>query len=753
VKLTAGLHPLKNINTLASPLDYGNMSFAYWDVSDSGRVPVTLSAQSSTAAFTMPDKAISAQAFFRTNLASGQTIGVNPLGNISLTQGYSEGEMTNYARVSFTPTRDFTVTLLPAADDRKYAAYPLANRALLEYRDALETAVKLRNVSFPEDALDGHNIISPEGEPSYDLTPATWNQFCEEYMAKQLKIQPATEQEIQALKDTRLFYRQYGDDTRHYPLCQYFASKIGDPSAASSDNDIIIADINAANADITNFLKNPGNLTADEQNELKAELGNTVSLEFLTTDAAGTQKSVMSCSTFEFLLSAYVADYRELRSSYYEEVWECLLFAGESGCDATITFKAGKTYDTVIRFSDTPLNNLSGAESDSLTAVLTLNEAAKSNSAGTPVITTYKSTATRRAVEGISNGGSYAANSTLNITAPVTGLEGSAAPKEDERRQVPVSYSLDGGAEILLGANLSAAISLSTLTIGNHTLTINYKGQTYIESAWLNNGAAFAEQISFTVTPPVVYSPAKVNLTFDTNGGSAVTGAAVTIGTKPDLSGYTTSKKGFRFGGWFLDKALTEQADGTSVTRDTTLYAKWLPMNLFTDVSGSEWFAEALDWAVENGIVNGVTPTTFGPGLTGTRAQVLAMLWRASGSPDVSGASPFTDVQDPGAWYYKAVLWAAQKGAAQGYEGKFNPDRPITRAELITLLWRLAGSPEPKSQANPFTDVAQKDYYYKAVLWAHENGIAQGMKPTAFDPAGPCTRAQLVTFLWRYFSK
>jgi uncharacterized repeat protein (TIGR02543 family) len=251
----------------------------------------------------------------------------------------------------------------------------------------------------------------------------------------------------------------------------------------------------------------------------------------------------------------------------------------------------------------------------------------------------------------------------------------------------------------------------------------------------------------------VVYSPAKVNLTFDTNGGSAVTGAAVTIGTKPDLSGYTTSKKGFRFGGWFLDKALTEQADGTSVTRDTTLYAKWLPMNLFTDVSGSEWFAEALDWAVENGIVNGVTPTTFGPGLTGTRAQVLAMLWRASGSPDVSGASPFTDVQDPGAWYYKAVLWAAQKGAAQGYEGKFNPDRPITRAELITLLWRLAGSPEPKSQANPFTDVAQKDYYYKAVLWAHENGIAQGMKPTAFDPAGPCTRAQLVTFLWRYFSK
>jgi len=252
----------------------------------------------------------------------------------------------------------------------------------------------------------------------------------------------------------------------------------------------------------------------------------------------------------------------------------------------------------------------------------------------------------------------------------------------------------------------------------------------------------------WSYTPPL-----KVNLTFDTNGGSAVAGAAVTIGTKPDLSGYMTSKKGFRFGGWFLDKALTEQADGAAVTRDTTLYAKWLPMNLFTDVSGSEWFAEALDWAVENGIVNGVTPTTFGPGLTGTRAQVLAMLWRASGSPDVSGASPFSDVQDPGAWYYKAVLWAAQKGAAQGDKGKFDPDRPITRAELITLLWRLAGSPEPKSQANPFTDVAQKDYYYKAVLWAHENGIAQGMKPTAFDPAGSCTRAQLVTFLWRYFSK
>jgi uncharacterized repeat protein (TIGR02543 family) len=249
-------------------------------------------------------------------------------------------------------------------------------------------------------------------------------------------------------------------------------------------------------------------------------------------------------------------------------------------------------------------------------------------------------------------------------------------------------------------------------------------------------------------------TPLKVNLTFDTNGGSAVTGAAVTIGTKPDLSGYTTSKKGFRFGGWFLDKALTQQADGAAVTRDTTLYAKWLPATRFADVSGSEWFAEALDWAVGAGIVTGVTPTTV-------RARSHRHA-RAGSDDALAGrrlpgrlrSQPVYGRAGPGRLVLQGrPLGRAERRSRREYEGKFDPDRPVTRAELITLLWRLAGSPEPKGQTNPFTDVAQKDYYYKAVLWAHENGIAQGMKPTAFDPAEPCTRAQLVTFLWRYFSK
>jgi len=288
-------------------------------------------------------------------------------------------------------------------------------------------------------------------------------------------------------------------------------------------------------------------------------------------------------------------------------------------------------------------------------------------------------------------------------------------------------------------------------TITNVTLTA---GATYTLRAADYDGGNW-KTVTFTVPAPTSpASPASnCTLTFETNGGDALTAVSASAGTKIDLSKYVPVRKGYSFTGWYADETLTSAVASVALTKNATVYAGWKWMNPFTDAAIGSYYYDAVGWAVQNGVTDGKTDTLFAPSDTCTRAETVTFLWRAMGSPAPTGtACPFTDVSTE-AYYYKAVLWAVEKGVTKGDKGKFDPDRPITRAELITLLWRLAGSPEPKSQANPFTDVAQKDYYYKAVLWAHENGIAQGMKPTAFDPAGSCTRAQLVTFLWRYFSK
>ncbi|MBR3640644.1 MAG: S-layer homology domain-containing protein, partial [Oscillibacter sp.] len=114
---------------------------------------------------------------------------------------------------------------------------------------------------------------------------------------------------------------------------------------------------------------------------------------------------------------------------------------------------------------------------------------------------------------------------------------------------------------------------------------------------------------------------------------------------------------------------------------------------------------------------------------------------------------PFSDL-DPNAYYYKAVLWAAENGVTQGRgDGTFGIFGKVTRGQFVTFLWRAAGSPEPKTQESPFPDLDPSAYYYKAVLWAAENGVTQGKDDGTFDPNGACTRAQIVAFLFRAYGK
>ena len=173
----------------------------------------------------------------------------------------------------------------------------------------------------------------------------------------------------------------------------------------------------------------------------------------------------------------------------------------------------------------------------------------------------------------------------------------------------------------------------------------------------------------------------------------------------------------------------------------------------FTDVPGNEWYALPVYWAVENGITNGVSSTRFGPNETCTRGQVVTFLWRAAGEPEPKSMSnPFSDIRSKD-YYYKAVLWAVENGITTGTgKGKFSPDSGCTRGQVVTFLYRYAKSPAV-SGTSAFKDVPNGAYYYNPVIWAVKNNITTGLSASSFAPDNLCTRAQIVTFLYRYMGK
>lgn len=168
----------------------------------------------------------------------------------------------------------------------------------------------------------------------------------------------------------------------------------------------------------------------------------------------------------------------------------------------------------------------------------------------------------------------------------------------------------------------------------------------------------------------------------------------------------------------------------------------------FTDVQPGAYYYDAVAWAVEQGVTAGTTAATFSPNNPCTRAQILTFLWRAAGSPAVGGANPFADVAS-GAYYCDAVAWAVANGITAGTSATtFSPNATCTRAQAVTFLYRAAGSPAAGG-GNPFGDVASGAYYANAVQWAVGKGVTAGTSATTFSPNDNCTRAQIVTFLYR----
>ena len=172
----------------------------------------------------------------------------------------------------------------------------------------------------------------------------------------------------------------------------------------------------------------------------------------------------------------------------------------------------------------------------------------------------------------------------------------------------------------------------------------------------------------------------------------------------------------------------------------------------FRDVQNAgKYYYKPIYWAVDKGITSGTSATTFSPNEYCTRAQIVTFLWKAAGSPTASKKSTFTDVA-PGAWYARAVSWAVEKKITSGISStRFAPFSDCTRAQAVTFIWHAAGSPSVTG-ASTFSDVPSSAWYRKSVKWAVKSGVTSGVSASRFAPNEYCTRGQIVTFLWKHYA-
>ena len=294
----------------------------------------------------------------------------------------------------------------------------------------------------------------------------------------------------------------------------------------------------------------------------------------------------------------------------------------------------------------------------------------------------------------------------------------------------------------------------------NLTVTIP-KGSTGDRSYtahWRYNGGSSGGSSSYPITVPSKTE----NGTVTVSPKNASAGSTVTITVKPD-SGYVletisvTDKNG-------NDLKLTDKGGGkytftmpaSKVEVKATFMEGNSVLNFFYDVPNDAYYYEAIKWAAENGVTGGIGNGLFGPNQPCTRAQIVTFLWRAAGSPVVNYLMPFTDV-DEGAYYAEAVRWAASCGIVTGLtETTFGTNGVCTRAQAATMIYRYAQA-QGKGFTGawmfhlPFTDVPE--WAYESVAWCYMNGVTTGVSETSFAPGNDCTRAQIVTFLWRAFGK
>ena len=332
----------------------------------------------------------------------------------------------------------------------------------------------------------------------------------------------------------------------------------------------------------------------------------------------------------------------------------------------------------------------------------------------------------------VSGAGSYAAGSVVTVRA------GSRS-----------GYTFNGWTS---GSNVvfddpSAAETAFTMPEGSVTVTAN----------WSRDGGSSSSGRDDSDPRYAVGIPDKTeNGSVSVSPKNASQGDRVTVTVKPDAGYELDSLKVLDKNGKELE--LTDKGDGrftfimpAGKVEVKAAFTEEVKISPFRDVPTDAYYYEAVKWAQKKGITGGIGDGLFGPNQPCTRAQIVTFLWRAAGSPVVNYAMDLTDV--PGdAYYAEAVRWALSQGITNGTaDGRFSPNAPCTRAQAVTFLFRASKASADGAPA--FSDVAADAYYAEAVKWATDNGITNGTTSSTFSPGSGCTRAQIVTFLWRLYAE
>ena len=336
---------------------------------------------------------------------------------------------------------------------------------------------------------------------------------------------------------------------------------------------------------------------------------------------------------------------------------------------------------------------------------------------------------------------------TMSLTAGSTGtLTATITPENATNKNL--TWTSDNEAVVAVSDGVVSAVAAGTANI---TVTTADGSKTATCVVTVTRRSSSSSRPSYPITTPDKTENGSVTVT----PKSAKRGSVVTITVTPD-AGYVldkltvTDKDG-------KDVALTKKSD-TEYTfvmpagkvEITPSFVKQAeePSRVFVDVKTGDYFYDAVLWAVEKGITNGTSAETFSPEAPCTRAQIVTFLWRAAGSPVVNYAMDLSDVAGD-AYYAEAVRWALSEGITTGTSAdQFSPDATCTREQAVTFLYRAAGSPAVSGES-AFEDVGADAYYARAVAWAAQNGVTNGISQALFGTGSDCTRAQIVTFLYR----
>lgn len=331
---------------------------------------------------------------------------------------------------------------------------------------------------------------------------------------------------------------------------------------------------------------------------------------------------------------------------------------------------------------------------------------------------------------------------------------GATIPENTEAEELEILPDNKTGVAFYFNAQNKATRTITVQWIAEGeeyapvTFSVDLSGVAYYQAPSHGGSGSSSGSASTTYT-----------LTFETNGGSAISKVTKNKGTTIDLAQYAPTKSGATFEGWYADKGLTKKITSVKLDANTTVYAKWTEAPVsglpFGDVKSADWFYNDVKYVYEKGMMAGTAADVFAPNATTTRAMIVTILYRLEGSPAVTGTSAFVDVP-AGQWYTDAVNWAAANQIVKGTSATtFAPNASITREQMAAILYRYAQYKSydvtKKADLSGYSDNSQVSAYAKdALAWANAAKLINGVTNTTLAPQGNATRAQVSAILHRF---